>query len=125
MAEIKFTEQHEWLRIEDGVATVGITDHAQESLGDIVFVELPEVGRQLAAGEACAVVESTKAASEVYAPLAGRIVSVNEDVIAEPALVNRAPTAEGWFFKLQLDDPGTADGLMDEARYQEFVGGQR
>lgn len=98
MTETRFTKDHEWVRLDGGVATVGITDHAQAALGDIVFVELPEPGREVAAGEACAVVESVKAASDIYAPLAGRVSEVNPALADDPALVNRAAAGNGWFF---------------------------
>jgi glycine cleavage system H protein len=117
----RFTKDHEWVRFEAGIATVGITDHAQESLGDIVFVELPEPGREVEEGEACAVVESVKAASDVYAPLAGRITEANSAVLDQPGLVNSDPAGEGWFFKLALADEAAFDALMDEAEYAEFL----
>jgi glycine cleavage system H protein len=121
MSETRFTKDHEWVRLEDGVAVIGITDHAQEALGDVVFVELPEPGRDVEEGEACAVVESVKAASDVYAPLAGRVTEQNVAVVEDPALVNRDPAGEGWFFKIQLsDDAGFAE-LMDEEAYAAFV----
>ena len=121
MAETRFTKDHEWVRLEDGVAVIGITGHAQESLGDVVFVELPEPGREVAAGEACAVVESVKAASDVYAPLAGRVTEHNPAVVEDPALVNRDSTGAGWFFKLQLADVAAFAGLMDAAAYAAFA----
>ena len=115
-ADLKYTKTHEWARLDpDGSVTVGITDHAQEQLGDMVFVELPELERVVTAGEACAVVESVKAASDVYSPLAGKVVAVNEALTEKPELVNQDPYGEGWLFQLQ---PGEAlDGLLDAAAY--------
>lgn len=121
MAEIKFTKDHEWVKLEGGVATIGITDHAQNALGDIVFVELPEAGRDVAAEEAIAVVESVKAASDVYAPIAGKIVESNQTLVDDPALANSAPTTDGWFFKIEPSDPAAIDALMSEAEYAAFV----
>jgi glycine cleavage system H protein len=121
MAEIKFTKDHEWVKLEGGVATIGITDHAQNALGDIVFVELPEAGREVAAEEAIAVVESVKAASDVYAPIAGKIVESNQTLVDDPALANSAPTTDGWFFKIEAADPAAIDALMSEAEYAAFV----
>ena len=121
MAEMRFTKDHEWIRLEGDVATVGITDHAQNALGDVVFVDLPEAGREVAAGEALAVVESVKAASDVYAPVAGRVLESNAALAENPALVNSAPTGEGWFFKLAGVDAATVAGLMDEAAYNAFL----
>ena len=122
-ADIRFTKEHEWVRLDGDIATVGITDHAQEQLGDIVFVELPEVGRDVAADEACAVVESVKAASEVYAPVGGEVTASNSALEAEPAKVNEDPEGAGWFFKLKLSDKAEFAKLMDAAAYQEFVKG--
>ncbi len=119
---LKFTEEHEWLKIEGGVATVGITLHAAEQLGDLVFVELPEVGATFEKGGDAATVESVKAASDVYCPLDGEIVEVNEAITADPSLVNSDPQGAGWFFKLKLANVADADGLMDEAAYKELVG---
>jgi len=121
MTETRYTKDHEWVRLDGAVATVGVTDHAQEALGDVVFVELPKPGREVAEGEACAVVESVKAASDVYAPLAGRVTAVNEGVVDEPALVNRAAAGDGWFFRMELSDPAAFADLMDEAAYQALV----
>ena len=118
----KFTEDHEWLDIADGVATVGITGHAAEQLGDLVFVELPGVGKRLSKGDVAATVESVKAASDVYCPLDGEIVEVNEAITADPSLVNSDPQGAGWFFKLKLANKADADGLLDEAAYKELVG---
>lgn len=119
---LKFTEEHEWLKIEGGVATVGITTHAAEQLGDLVFVELPEVGATFEKGGDAATVESVKAASDVYCPLDGEIVEVNEAITADPSLVNSDPQGAGWFFKLKLANPADADGLMDKSAYKELVG---
>jgi glycine cleavage system H protein len=121
MAELRFTKDHEWIRLDGDVATVGITDHAQSALGDVVFVDLPEAGREVTAGDAIAVVESVKAASDVYAPVNGRVVESNAALAENPALVNSSPTGEGWFFKLQGVDAATVAGLMDEAAYAAFV----
>ncbi|MBR0661045.1 glycine cleavage system protein GcvH [Neoroseomonas oryzicola] len=121
MSETKFTKDHEWVRLDGGVATVGITDHAQNALGDVVFVDLPEVGRVVVAGEPIAVVESVKAASDVYAPIAGKIVEVNAALSDNPGTINSAPTTDGWFFKIETSDPGALDGLMDEATYAAYV----
>ena len=124
MSDTKYTTSHEWVRLDGDVATVGITDHAQTALGDVVFVELPEVGREVGANEACAVVESVKAASDVYAPVAGRVVEANGRLSEDPGLVNRDPTGEGWFYKLEIADAAALDELMDEAGYQRFVESQ-
>jgi len=121
MSQTRFTKDHEWVRLDGNVATVGITDHAQQALGDVVFVELPQPGQQVGAGEACAVVESVKAASDVYAPLAGTVTGRNEAVVDDPALVNSAPAEAGWFFKMELDDPSTFNSLMEAAEYQALV----
>jgi len=119
---LKFTEEHEWLKIEGDVATVGITTHAAEQLGDLVFVELPDVGATFEKGGDAATVESVKAASDVYCPLDGEIVEVNEAITSDPSLVNSDPQGAGWFFKLKLANKADADGLMDEAAYKELVG---
>ena len=121
MTETRYTKDHEWVRLDGAVATVGVTDHAQEALGDVVFVELPKPGREVADGEACAVVESVKAASDVYAPLAGRVTESNEAVVDDPALVNRAAGGDAWFFRMELSDPASFDALMDEAAYKALV----
>jgi glycine cleavage system H protein len=120
---VKYTKDHEWIRVEGDVATVGISDYAQSQLGDVVFVELPEVGRTVAQGKEAAVVESVKAASEVYSPASGEVVEVNPDLEGEPAKVNTGAEGEGWFFKLRLSNPGELDGLMDAAAYKDFVEG--
>jgi glycine cleavage system H protein len=117
-----YTKDHEWLEIgDDGLATIGITDHAQEALGDIVFVELPEPGRSLAKAEACAVVESVKAASDIYAPLSGTVAEINSAIVDEPALINTQAESEAWFFKLRLEDPAAIAELMDKAGYESFL----
>ncbi|WP_419730901.1 glycine cleavage system protein GcvH [Lichenicola sp.] len=122
MAEMRYTKEHEWVRLEeDGTLTVGITDHAQEALGDIVFVELPESGRVLAEGESCAVVESVKAASDIYAPVAGTVLDMNELLAEDPSLVNRDPEDEAWFFRLEPTNPEAVHAMMDEEAYQSFV----
>ena len=113
-----FTKEHEWIEVEGDVATVGITDYAQSQLGDVVFVELPKVGRSLKKAEAAAVVESVKAASDVYAPLTGEVLEVNDAVVAEPALVNSDAAGKAWFFKLKIADRNELGGLMDEAAYK-------
>jgi glycine cleavage system H protein len=121
MSDTRYTKDHEWVRLDGDIATIGITDHAQEALGDIVFIELPAVDREVTDGEACAVVESVKAASDVYAPLAGKVVEINDAIVEEPALVNGDPTGEAWFFKLELADVDAFDALMDEEAYNAFV----
>jgi len=120
---LKFSEDHEWMLVEDGIATVGITDHAQTALGDIVFVELPEVGVSFNKGDDAAVVESVKAASEVFAPLSGDISAVNELLEGEPGTVNSSPMDDGWFFKMTVADASELEGFMDEAAYAEYVAG--
>ena len=120
MTDTKFSKDHEWVRLEGGIATIGITDHAQNALGDVVFVDLPEIGREVAVGEAIAVVESVKAASDVYAPLAGRVVEVNSALVDNPGLINSEPTAEGWFFRIEPSG-ALPDDLMDENDYAAFV----
>lgn len=121
MSTLRYTQDHEWIRAEGGTATVGITDFAQKQLGDVVFVELPEVGRTLAAGDPFGTVESVKAASEVFAPVAGEVAEVNEALASEPELVNQDPTGEGWFIKVKLADAGAVQGLMDQAAYDAFI----
>lgn len=116
-----FTEEHEWIEVDGDIATVGITDFAQGQLGDIVFVELPEEGREVARGDDAAVVESVKAASDVYAPVSGEVVEVNSALDGEPKLVNDDAEGEGWFFKLRLSDPAELTGLMTESAYQAFA----
>jgi glycine cleavage system H protein len=119
---LKFTEDHEWLKLDGDVATIGITAHATELLGDIVFVQLPDLGSKLAKGDGAAVVESVKAASDVYAPLAGEVVEINQAIVDDPAKVNADPQGSGWFFKMKLADVGAMDGLMDEAAYRKHIG---
>jgi glycine cleavage system H protein len=123
MSEVRFTDQHEWVRLDGDEATVGITRHAAEQLGDVVFVELPQAGRKVGAGAEAAVVESVKAASEVYAPVGGEVTAANGALEAEPAKVNEDPEGAGWFFKLKLSDKAEFAKLMDAAAYQEFVKG--
>ena len=123
MSEIRFTDQHEWVRVDGDTATIGITDYAQEQLGDVVYVELPEVGKALAAGDEAAVVESVKAASEVYAPVSGEIVEVNGDLEGAPGGVNEDAMGRGWFVKMKLSDSGELAKLMDEDAYKAFVDG--
>jgi glycine cleavage system H protein len=121
MTALRFTQDHEWVRIDGDLAVIGITDYAQSQLGDVVYVELPEIGDRVERGKEAAVVESVKAASEVYAPVSGEVAEVNDALAADPAKVNTDPLGEGWFLKLRLDDPKELDGLMDEAAYQRFV----
>jgi glycine cleavage system H protein len=116
-----FTKEHEWVRVEGDTATVGISDHAQEALGDIVFAEVPEAGRQLTKGQEAAVVESVKAASDVYAPVSGEVTDGNPAIADDPSVINRDAEGDGWFFKLRLADPGELDGLMDEGAYRDWV----
>jgi glycine cleavage system H protein len=116
-----FTEDHEWIEVDGDTATIGITDYAQEQLGDIVFVEVPAAGAQLAKGKEAAVVESVKAASDVFAPVSGTVTEGNPALEDDPALVNSSPEGDGWFFKLTIADKGELDGLMDEAGYKDFV----
>jgi glycine cleavage system H protein len=125
MTTLRFTKDHEWVRLDGDLAVVGITDYAQSQLGDVVYVELPEIGRRVEQGKEAAVVESVKAASEVYAPVSGEVAEVNEALAADPAMVNADPMGEGWFLKLRLDDPKELDDLMDEAAYERLVGEQR
>ena len=123
MSALRYSKDHEWVRVDGDVATVGISDYAQEQLGDVVYVELPEVGRTVAQAEEAAVVESVKAASEIYAPVSGEIVEVNQALEDDPALVNGDATGAGWFLKLRLSAPGELDGLMDERSYADYVAG--
>lgn len=122
MSQTYYTADHEWISLEGDLATVGITDHAQEQLGDLVFVELPEIGRSLEKGEETVVVESVKAASDVYAPVSGQVTAVNGELAGDPALVNRSPLGEGWLFKLKVADPSQFEGLMDAEAYQAMIG---
>ena len=116
-----FTREHEWIKVDGDTATVGITDHAQEALGDIVFTEVPDAGKQLAKGQEAAVVESVKAASDVYSPVSGEVTEGNQAVVDDPALVNSDPEGNGWFFKIRLSDTGELEGLMDEGAYRDWV----
>jgi glycine cleavage system H protein len=118
---VYFTREHEWISVDGDIATVGISNHAQEQLGDIVFTEVPETGRRLSKGQEAAVVESVKAASDVYAPVSGEVIEGNQAVADDPALVNSDPEGDGWFFKLKLDNPGELDGMMDEDAYRDWV----
>ncbi len=120
-ADLKYAKSHEWVRLEGDTATIGITDHAQHELTDVVFVEVPAVGRKVAAGEACAVVESVKTASDIYSPLAGEVVAVNPELSKRPELVNHEPFAGGWFFKLKVSDPADVGKLMDAAAYTKQI----
>ena len=122
MATTYFTQDHEWIRVESGIATVGITNYAQEQLGDLVFVELPEVGRVLKKGDTAVVVESVKAASDVYAPVDGEITAANAALSSEPALVNSSAVGDGWLWKMKLADESQLVGLLDEAGYKALVG---
>lgn len=121
MSVVKYTKDHEWIRVEGDVGTVGVTDHAQRSLGDIVFIELPDVGREVARGDEAGVVESVKAASEVYAPVSGEILSANEALNDNPALVNESAENEGWFYTIKLSDPAELDELLDADAYKALV----
>lgn len=116
--ELRYVSSHEWVRLEDdGTATIGITDHAQEALGDVVFVELPEVGAQLGAGDEAGVVESVKAASDIYAPIGGEIIAINENLEDSPEVINADPYGDGWFFRMRLDDVGDVEALMTAEQY--------
>ncbi|MDN5870060.1 MAG: glycine cleavage system protein GcvH [Nitrococcus sp.] len=120
--DLKYTDSHEWLRLQqDGAVTVGVTHYAQESLGDLVFVETPQVGRRLKAGEACAVVESVKAASDTYAPISGEVVAVNSRLAEEPELINSAPYGEGWVMRIQPDNAGDLERLLDPEDYEKLL----
>lgn len=121
MSDVKYTEDHEYVRIDGDVATVGITKYAQEQLGDVVFVELPDVGKSYSKGDEAAVVESVKAAAEVYAPVSGEVVETNGDLEGNPGLVNEDPEGNAWFIKLKLSDKGELDGMMDADAYAKFV----
>ncbi|MCH8348315.1 MAG: glycine cleavage system protein GcvH [Proteobacteria bacterium] len=118
---IKYSRDHEWIRVDGDQGVVGISDYAQESLGDIVFVELPEVGASFSSNDEVAVVESVKAASEIYTPVGGEITAVNEDLAEDPSLVNSSPMEGGWFYKIKISDPSELGGLMDEAAYNKYV----
>lgn len=119
---LKFTDDHEWVRVEGGLATIGITAHAAEQLGDLVFIELPKVGTQIEKGGAVAVVESVKAASDVYAPVSGEVVAVNDAAVDDPTKVGTDPQGEGWLYKVRIADTSVLDGLMDEAAYAAHIG---
>lgn len=121
--DLRYTPEHEWVRVEGSLARVGITDFAQDALGDVVYVDLPEVGADVAAGATCAEVESTKSVSEIYAPVSGRIVEVNEALAGAPETVNSGPYADGWLFAVEMSTPGELDGLLDAAGYRRHVEG--
>ena len=123
MSDLRYTKEHEWIRVEGDEAVVGITDYAQEQLGDVVFVELPETGKVLERAEQAAVVESVKAASEIYAPVGGTVTEVNEALADAPETVNADPTGEGWFFRLRIADAGDLDGLLSEDAYNAYIAG--
>lgn len=123
MSEVRYTNEHEWIRLEGDVGTVGISDYAQGQLGDVVYVELPELGKKVTKGGECAVVESVKAASEVYAPVTGEVIAVNEALSGNPGQVNASPMGDGWFVKIRLVDKSELDGLMNETAYKKFVAG--
>jgi glycine cleavage system H protein len=120
-SDTRYTKAHEWVKLDGEIVTVGITDYAQQQLGELVFIELPELERDVTAGEACAVVESVKAASDIYSPLAGRIAEINETIVEDPEIVNSDAEGEGWFFRLELDDPAAFEELLDQDAYDEFV----
>jgi len=122
-ADLKYAKSHEWVRVAGGEATVGITDHAQHELTDIVFVELPEVGRKVKAGEACAVVESVKTASDIYSPVSGEVTAANKAVVDDPSLANSDPYGKGWFYKIKLANPADANSLLSPEQYGQQVGG--
>ena len=122
-AELKYAKSHEWVRVSGDVATVGITDHAQHELTDVVFVELPELQKTLKAGDACAVVESVKTASDIYSPVSGAVIEVNKAVVDNPALVNTSPYESGWFYKIKLSNPAELNGLLTADQYGTQVGG--
>src|SRR5215468_4530866 len=123
MADVKYTNEHEWIRVDGDVGTIGITNYAQEQLGDVVFVDVPQAGRKVAKGESIAVVESVKAASDIYAPVSGEIVEGNKALADSPGDVNAEPMGKGWFFKIKLSNKSELDGLMDEKAYNDFVKG--
>ena len=122
-SDLKYAKSHEWIRVSGDTATVGISDHAQGELTDVVFVELPEAGRKVKAGEACAVVESVKTASDIYSPVSGEIVALNQPVTDNPALVNTEPYAAGWFFKIKLSNPAELNALLSPEDYKKQIGG--
>lgn len=121
MADVKYTNEHEWIRVEGDIGTIGITNYAQEQLGDVVFVDVPQVGRKVAKGESVAVVESVKAASDIFAPVSGEIVEGNKALADSPGDVNAEPMGKGWFFRIKLSNKAELDGLMDEKAYDAFV----
>ena len=123
MSTLRYTEEHEWIRVDGDTATIGISPYAQEQLGDVVFVDLPQTGKKVEKGKEVAVVESVKAASEVYAPVSGEVVAVNSDLANEPARVNSDPLGQGWFVKMKLSNKAELDGLMDQAAYDAYVKG--
>jgi len=120
-ADKRYTREHEWVVLDGDIATIGITDHAQDQLGELVHVELPELERAVAEGESCAVVESVKAASDIYAPLAGKVVEINETIGEDPSIVNSDAEGEGWFFRIELDDPAAFEQLLDQDGYDEYL----
>jgi len=122
-SDLKYTKSHEWVRVAGDTATVGITDHAQHELTDIVFVEVPDIGRKIKAGEACAVVESVKTATDIYSPVSGEILGANKLVVDDPALVNSEPYAAGWFFKIKLLNPAELNALLSPEQYKTQIGG--
>ena len=121
MSLLKFSKEHEWISVDGDEGTVGISNYAQEALGDVVFVELPEAGAMISKGDEVAVVESVKAASEIYSPVSGRILAVNSRLETDPSIVNSSPFDDGWFFKIKIGDPGELDGLMDESGYEAYI----
>ncbi len=121
MADVRYSNEHEWIRVEGDVGTIGITNYAQEQLGDVVFVDVPQAGRKIAKGESVAVVESVKAASDIYAPVSGEVIESNAELANTPGDVNAEPMGKGWFFKMRLSDKSELDGLMDENAYDAFV----
>ncbi len=121
-SDLKYAKSHEWVRVAGGVGTVGITDHAQHELTDVVFVELPESGKKVKAGEACAVVESVKTASDIYSPVSGEVTEVNQAVVSDPALVNSQPYSGGWFYKVKLSNPGELNALLSPEQYAAQIG---
>lgn len=123
MSTLRFTKDHEWISVDGTIGTIGITDYAQHALGDVVFVEIPESGRKVMKGGEAAVVESVKAASEVYSPVSGTITEGNAELVDQPALVNESPEDRAWFFKIELSDPTELQELMDRAAYDEYLGG--
>ena len=122
MTTERFTKDHEWIQVDGSIGTVGITHHAQDQLGDVVFVELPEVGKKIKAGEACAVVESVKTASDIYSPVSGEVTEANKAVVDNPALVNSEPYAAGWFYKLKLSNPAELNSLLSSEQYKAQIG---